>query len=66
LRAVAEQDPTVLVASAKRVAVLVEMEIKMDRQTRAEQTQPQIQGQEVAAVVAITGRCMAAQVAQAL
>lgn len=42
------------------------MEIKMDRLPRVVLMRPQIQGQVVAVVAAIMGRCMAAQVAQEL
>ena len=66
LREVVGRDPTVLVASAKRVAVLAEMEIKMDRVHQVEQMLQQIQGQGEAAAAAIMGLCMAAQAARVL
>jgi hypothetical protein len=63
---VVEQDQMVWAALAKREGGSVETEIKVDRQTRVEQTQLQIQVQEVVAVAAITGRCMAARAVQGL
>jgi hypothetical protein len=56
----------VWVALAKREEASVETEIMLDRVHQVAPMQLQIQGQVVAAVVAITGRCMAVQADRAL
>jgi hypothetical protein len=56
----------VWVALAKREGGSVEMEMVVDRVHQAAEMQPQIQVQEVVAVAAITGRCMAARAVQGL
>jgi hypothetical protein len=63
---VVERDQTAWVASAKREAALVEMEMVVDRPHQMAETQPQIQVQEVVAAVAITDRYMAAPAALGL
>jgi hypothetical protein len=66
LRAAAEQDQMVWVALAKREGGSVEMEMVVDRLHQVAEMQPQIQVQEVVAVAAIMGRCMAVRADQGL